>query len=222
MTSPAPVPNPVQVSDDVRSRAWMSALADGDAEAWDAAQRAWQHDPDAREAWHRYHLIGDVLRSSDLAQPASSASTFLDGFRARLAAEPAVLAPAPLPAPPSVAHDDSRRHGALAGIAPVSAPSSRWLVPMAAAAGVLAVAGVVYVSGVTGPGQAPKPVLAEASPANPAAPVLRNAELDEYLRAHRLQRGGVVPLMPGAGLQRAELPLEAAQTPSSSVGDGRR
>lgn len=47
-----------------------------------------------RAAWSEYHLIGDTLRSDDLAVHPAASGTFLRGFAARLEAEPHVLAPA--------------------------------------------------------------------------------------------------------------------------------
>src|SRR6516225_2711560 len=66
------------------SRRILSALADGDATDGEAARafQAWRDDADARASWHTYQLIGDVLRSEDLAcEPAAD--------------EPVVLAPQP-------------------------------------------------------------------------------------------------------------------------------
>ena len=56
----------------------ISALADGQLQG-DAFARGVElaaSDPAAREAWQAYHLIGDVLRSGELAV-ASSPSAFL-------------------------------------------------------------------------------------------------------------------------------------------------
>ena len=79
-------------------RAWLSALTDGeaDAQATAGACTAWREEPAARAVWHQYQLIGDVLRSSELASPAARDAVFLSAVRARLAAEPVVLAPASL------------------------------------------------------------------------------------------------------------------------------
>src|SRR5689334_13843162 len=74
------------------SRRILSALADGDATR---AFQAWRDDPDARAAWHSYQLIGDVLRSEDLACEPEADQAFLVALRARLADEPVVLAPQP-------------------------------------------------------------------------------------------------------------------------------
>ena len=77
----------------------MSALADGELRggaAADAACVAWRDEPEARRAWHRYQLIGDVLRSAELASSPAHDEAFLIGLQRRLATEPTVLAPAPL------------------------------------------------------------------------------------------------------------------------------
>ena len=59
----------------------ISALMDGQlrGKAFAEAVEAVAGDPVARQAWHTYHLIGDVLRSG---QPA--AATAPDLFMARL------------------------------------------------------------------------------------------------------------------------------------------
>ena len=44
-------------------RRWLSALADGQADAAEPACGLWRDDAAARQTWHAYHLIGDVLRS---------------------------------------------------------------------------------------------------------------------------------------------------------------
>jgi negative regulator of sigma E activity len=82
-------------SDGKTSRESLSSLADGEAQSGEVARAcvAWKDDADARATWHAYQLIGDVMRSEDLAK-ASPADTFLHNFRERLAQEPVVLVPA--------------------------------------------------------------------------------------------------------------------------------
>lgn len=72
----------------------LSALSDGQATPEEVARAcaAWRDDAQARASWHRYQLIGDALRSPELLASSHSAA-FLQGFRARLAQEPVVLAP---------------------------------------------------------------------------------------------------------------------------------
>jgi len=140
----------------------VSELVDGELTGAALAQAcgAWRDDPEARAQWHAYHLIGDVLRSDDLASTAKRDAAFLAALRGRLADEPVPLAPQPLlsnaPAP----------QGALVSGdgAGAVAPRRRgqWLVaPAAVAAGFVAVAAVLVL--VRGPGaSADAPVLASA------------------------------------------------------------
>jgi sigma-E factor negative regulatory protein RseA len=184
----------------------MSALADGQAAEADAAFALWASDAQARDAWATYHLIGDVLRSEDLAaHPAGE--DFLAGIRSRLAAEPVVLAPAPAPALK----------------APQRPGLRRWIAPAAVAAGFVAVAAVLVVTRVVAPEDAGGAVLA-STPAQPSAAgmqalqsglaadagdlplqvvdgqLIRDARLDSYLRAHR----GGLSAMPGGAVGRFE------------------
>jgi sigma-E factor negative regulatory protein RseA len=171
-------------------RSWLSALADGDAAALDKACSAWRDDEDARRTWHAYHLIGDVMRSEELANTPQRDSVFLAGVRARLAAEPVVLAPGKTVAP--------RRR-------------QPWLVPAAAAAGFVAVAGVMVMTRGSLPGsEATLQTVGAPAQALPAPPqfrqaIVRNPRLDEMLRAHELARGGVAVAAPGNALRRVEL-----------------
>src|SRR4051812_30230061 len=73
----------------------LSALSDGEADAPAIARAcaAWRDDAGLRSAWHAWHLIGDVLRSDDLACRPGRDAAFVAALRRRLAAEPVVLAP---------------------------------------------------------------------------------------------------------------------------------
>jgi sigma-E factor negative regulatory protein RseA len=177
---------------------WLSALADGQADATAPGCAAWRDDPRSREAWHVYHLIGDVMRSDDLASSPARDASFLAGVRSRLAEEPVVLAPASVP--------------------PARRPA--WWTPAAAVAGIVAVTGVVLVSRgpVSEPGATTLAVSAVAGDgivraavgAASSAPALvidgrmvRDAQLDNYLRAHRDMRSGAAAV-PGAGLRNVD------------------
>lgn len=138
-------------SDSEASREALSALADGEAQSSEVARAcaAWKDQPEARATWHAYQMIGDVMRSDDLAQ-AGEGSAFLKNFRERLAQEPVVLAPsaaaAQRPASVSVVHQ------------PAAAPQLRrrtWAGPMAVAAGFVMVVGALLSSQVV-PGGAPE------------------------------------------------------------------
>lgn len=66
----------------------VSALADGQLRGLEFAQTVEMITTrsDLRSSWHAYHLIGDVLRSSELVQSSGDAG-FLAQFQARLALE---------------------------------------------------------------------------------------------------------------------------------------
>ncbi len=178
-------------------RAWLSALVDGDAQAADPACRLWRDDESARRDWHAYHLIGDVMRSEELAGSAPRDAAFLAGVRARLAAEPVVLAPAPQAVPP-------RRR-------------QPWLLPVAAAAGFVMVAGVLVVArvGQPGPGvvRGDSTELALRGPNGAVVPtrqvMQRDPVLDQYVNAHRAVGGGVAVAAPDGVLRRVEMTVPA-------------
>lgn len=166
--------------------AWLSALADGDAAALPQACQLWRDDAQARRTWHAYHLIGDVMRSDELARPAAGDAAFLAALRERLTQEPVVLAPSA----PVVA---SRR--------------SAWRWPTAVAAGFVAVAGLLVVSRLSEPAlqadtPAPAAIIDASDQALSPRPLviegrmLRDARLDSYLRAHREALGGIAAVAP--------------------------
>lgn len=180
----------------------LSSFLDGECQpdAADEACRRWKNDPEWRRNWHAYHVIGDVLRSDELSPSRPADAAFLDALRARLAAEPVPLAPAPL-----------------------RQPSRRWLAPAAMVAGVMVV-GVTMVAlrpGVTGPATGWDAQIAATPPAGrdavrqvsrAAAPVaaagsgamaldgqvIRDARLDAYFEAHRGAVATAPTAMPGA------------------------
>jgi len=191
------------------ARSSLSSLMDGDLapDAVADACSAWRQDADARASWHAYHLIGDVLRSDELAAPPARDEAFLQALRARLADEPVPLAPAPLVnAAPADAVADT-----LPQVANGRAPRRRgagWLVaPAAVAAGFVAVAGVLVVTRTMAPDTGSAPTLAQATPATAvSADLVRDAGLDRYLAAHRsLASGAVAAGEPG---QRVHIVFE--------------
>lgn len=167
-------------------RSWLSAAMDGDGDALARGAKAWRDDASSRATWHAYHLIGDTLRSSELARPATHDAAFLNALRQRLAREPVVLAPQA---------ETARR------------PAGRWVVPAAVAAGFVVVAGVLVVARTGGPVGTAADVMAGAS--SPAglvnvsnATVLRDPRVDELLRVHQATRGGMA--VPGSALRRVD------------------
>jgi len=138
-------------SDSDASREALSALADGEAQPSEVARAcaAWKDQAEARATWHAYQMIGDVMRSDDLAQ-AGEGSAFLKNFRERLAQEPVVLAPSAAAA---------QRPARV--FAPVQQPAAAaqlrrrtWAGPMAVAAGFVMVVGALLSSQVV-PGGTP-------------------------------------------------------------------
>ncbi len=188
-----------------KQRAALSALMDGDASAADEACGAWRSGVSARADWHAYHLIGDLMRSDEHRADAAGDARLLAGVRARLSAEPVVLAPMPVAAPVSAARRRDRR----------------WMVPTAAAAGFVAVAGVLMVTrmsvpdgvtpGLTASTAAPTadvravamPGPAASQAAVESAPMIRSAELDRYLAAHRQYANGARQVAPGGAVRNA-------------------
>jgi sigma-E factor negative regulatory protein RseA len=195
----------------------LSSLMDGelDASAVGRACGQWRDDSGVRANWHAYHVIGDVLRSDELASDGGHDAAFLAAFRQRLAQEPVVLAPAPMGA---------------AGQVTVTRRRRAWVTPAAVAAGFVAVAGVLVVTQVSGglslrgtqadaslaKVQSPSPVMvvsmgsaASAGAADdlpavvPNGRLIRDVRLDEYLAAHKKFGGSSVPGGPSGFLRNA-------------------
>lgn len=152
----------------------LSALVDGECTTDEAGRlsRRWDADARLQQQWDTFHLIGDVLRSDDLARHRPD-DPFMLALRTRLASEPVVLAPQ-TPA----ATQGSRK--------------ARWLRPMSAAAGVVAVAGSVWLlplrqSSVNGSSlTVQSPLVAQTASARaPGDRVVRQTGLDPYLAAHQ-------------------------------------
>ncbi|WP_325420642.1 sigma-E factor negative regulatory protein [Aquabacterium sp.] len=168
-------------------RQTLSSLMDGhtDAGQLEGACGAWRSDPKARECWHTYHLIGDVLRSEELAGAPARDAAFLSALRSRLAQEPVPLASVPA--------------------APQPTGSTWWrgrlMAPIAVAAGFVAVAGVLVVTRVAVP-EATGGVPVATGTGQPDVTVvngqlIRDARLDRYLSAHRQVSTGASVHVPG-------------------------
>lgn len=171
----------------------LSSLADGQADENERSRclAQWSERADVRARWHEYQVIGDVMRSDELAVGAASDEAFLQALRQRIQHEPPRLMPA-LPARP-------RRPA--------------WFAPAAMAAGVGAVAITVSTMWPAA-GSAPQPAVtlaAQRAPASAAVAVstapqvhvvsgqlIRDARLDRYLAAHRQGGNGSALQMPGA------------------------
>lgn len=210
-------------NDEERALREMSALTDGECEPGQllAACEAWRREPSARAAWHAYALIGDVMRSEDLASPADHDEDFLQQLRGRLASEPVVLAP--MPAAPPAVRPEVALEGLQAQPLRVSAGGARpmrtllrrrWVSPAAVAAGLMMATGaMVVMRDSAGPDQSIRQMAATSPPQRglpPSLPrpddVIRSVELDRYLAAHRQFSQGAALAMPGAVRQVAVNP----------------
>jgi sigma-E factor negative regulatory protein RseA len=205
----------------------LSALVDGElgSEAGARVCAQWREDPQARANWHAYALIGDVMRSDDLASTVDRDCAFLARLRLRLADEPVVLAPAELPAPVEL----------LLGPAAVAVGGARraWRTPVAVAAGFVVVAGALVATSVPGSlpfgsspatvaqsgtatavATVPSPLRAvsvgqDTEPVRLSGQLIRDARLDEYLSVHKKFGGSSAPGVPSGFLRNA-----AAEAPA--------
>lgn len=185
---------------DDADRQSLSELVDGQAskQALSEACDRWSADAAWRRQWHAYQLIGDVLRSEDLATTPLRDAEFLSALRQRLASEPIVLA----------VKAQGQRGPNLA---------ARWAWPMAAAASLVVVVGGLLVLRGTLAEPGAGPALAAASPpagtlrvvAGERGQVLRDARIDEYLQAHRATLAGSPAALPGGAMRNVELIVPA-------------
>lgn len=183
------------------AREALSALTDGQVEAAAVARAcsAWRDDPSMRSTWHTYHLIGDVLRSQDLAAAPGHDAAFLVSLRTRLQNEPTVLAPEANPPKPASNAWRSRRS---------------WVMSSAAAAGIGLTVGALMVTRVPyqlarGPSPAASEIVVEPQTLAVDGVVVRDARLDQYLAAHQQFSGSTVLGVPSGFLRNA-----AAEAPS--------
>ncbi|HYF17531.1 MAG TPA: sigma-E factor negative regulatory protein [Ramlibacter sp.] len=192
----------------------ISALADGQLRGRDAVQavEAVCADRSALATWQAYHLIGDVLRSPDLAAGAP-APAFLDRLSARLAQEHPQVVPASVAGqlPPErvsapAANDSSFRWKLVAGFASVAAVAAvGWSVMQASivpAAQPQLAAVPAPVNPVAAPAAASSQPQATVLTRAPAGVMIRDPKLDELLQAHR-QHGGASALQMPAFLRNA-------------------
>lgn len=154
-------------------------------------------DHEDRASWSHYHLIGDALRSDDLAVSPAASSAFLAGFAARLEQEPHVLAPAALPAARRLLA--LRRRVVPAFAVAAAAATLTWIV-VPQLQGVPG-GSVGQVASVQTHGDSLQRVAMAPVPTVAAQPVqdgniIRDASLDQYLEAH--QQFAQQPVMPGS------------------------
>ncbi|MFP4903447.1 sigma-E factor negative regulatory protein [Paraburkholderia sp. BR14261] len=172
----------------------LSAFVDGEASAQEHLNGNFlELDGEGRAAWSEYHLIGDVLRSDDLALSQAASRAFMTGFAARFEAQPHLLAPAALPQVQPGRHERVGRILALrrrvmpsrAGAA--AAATLTWIVmPQMRGVGM---AGAPQIAAVQSQGDGVQRVAMNTTPAPVAGGqdgnIIRDARLDEYLQAHQ-------------------------------------
>jgi sigma-E factor negative regulatory protein RseA len=182
----------------------ISAMADGQLRggAFTRGVELAASDPAALEAWQTYHLIGDVLRSQELAA-GSLPGVFLSRLRPRLQQEQR-LAAMPSPGKQAVARAEMPQQAAS------NDANFRWKV-VAAFASMAAVTAIGW-SVVAGIGAKPEQAQLAAVPAatvpvaaapgaNVPGAMIRDPRLDEFLAAHR-QLAGASALQAPAGFLR--------------------
>ncbi|MEX3687712.1 sigma-E factor negative regulatory protein [Paraburkholderia sp. BR14263] len=172
----------------------LSAFVDGEASAQEHLNGNFlELDGEGRAAWSEYHLIGDVLRSDDLALSQAASRAFMTGFAARFEAQPHLLAPAALP---QVQPGRNERVGRILALRRRVMPS----LAVAAAAATLTwivmpqmrgvgMAGAPQIAAVQSQGDGVQRVAMNTTPAPVAGGqdgnIIRDARLDEYLQAHQ-------------------------------------
>ncbi|WP_269533370.1 sigma-E factor negative regulatory protein [Chitinimonas sp. BJYL2] len=142
----------------------VSAMMDGewDDHELDAVLQSMKQDPDCADSWQTYHLIGDAMNACP-----GLPDDFMDRFSARLADEPAILAPNAM----------RRPHRAM--------PGKRWVAVSMAASVALVSATAWYVGGARGVAVSPTQMVA----APMKAPRVQGEAVNPYLVAHQAMLG---------------------------------
>lgn len=186
----------------IEHSALVSALVDGELRDSEFA-RAMVHladNSEARQNWHAYHVVGDVMRTGQ-ADVSAHETDFVLRLRARLQHEtaPLTLQKAPdtssLPDAPRTGANDQRWRlvVGLASVAAVAVLAWQGFQGLASSGPQLAIA----------PAAAPLQAqsVARASPAATGQRMLRDPQLDALLSAHR-QFGGTSALQTPTGFLR--------------------
>jgi sigma-E factor negative regulatory protein RseA len=153
---------------------------------------------DDRAAWSDYHLIGDALRSDDLAVSPARSSAFMAAFSERFESETHLLAPAALPAVGARGGLLRRRVMPAFAVAAAAATLTWIVVPQLQGVdshGGEHVANVAPAESIQRVAMASVPAVTTGSPIVEAN-IIRDANLDQYLEAH--QQFSQQPVMPGS------------------------
>ncbi|KDR43090.1 anti-sigma factor [Caballeronia glathei] len=180
----------------------MSAFVDGESldELGNISQFLAELKNQDRAAWSDYHLIGDALRSDDLAVSPAASSAFMAAFSQRFEAEAHVLAPAALPALAAKARSGMLRRRVVPAFAVAAAAATLTWIVVPQLQGVDSRSGTQVAS--IAPADSVQRVAMASIPAATARPVaveaniIRDASLDQYLEAH--QQFSQQPVVPGS------------------------
>lgn len=191
-------------------REMVCALADGQLRGQDFAKsvESVQSNIDSCAAWQSYHVIGDVLRSPELAEHAGDLS-FLARFQTRLAADAdAQLAYKPMS--PTFANSGLPARSASQASANESVFAWKLTAGFASLAAVVAI-GWSMTNGLNGSSRGAQ--LAQAVPppqtsltssgVSESAVMIRDPNLDALLAAHKQFGGGTALQMPSGFLRNA-------------------
>lgn len=163
----------------------LSALVDGETfDGPDHGQFLAELDRADRAAWAHYHLIGDALRSDELALAPALSASFMARMSVQLAAEPHLLTPAVAPVTRKLL--SLRRRVVPAFAVAAAAATLTWIVvPQLQGT---ATPGAVQVASNAPQNNALQRVTVAQAPSQPAlqdANIIRDASLDQYLEAHQ-------------------------------------
>lgn len=204
------------MTENLNQKEMLSALADGQLSGNALTQALeFSSQDEGRETWQLYQLVGDVLRSPELARPVDNGD-FLARLRTQLAQEaaPVAQATASSPAapaqpvltqftpPPQAANDSVFRWKMVAGLASLAAVATLVWSAVGGLGGPPAGAQMAAVSApVTASVSVQAPAVSLADNQAPQQVMIRDPRLDELLAAHK-QFGGTSALQLPAGFLR--------------------
>lgn len=202
--------------ENLNQKEMLSALADGQLSGNALTQALeFSSQDEGRETWQLYQLVGDVLRSPELARPVDNGD-FLARLRTQLAQEAAPVAQATASSPtapaqpvltqftppPQAANDSVFRWKMVAGLASLAAVATLVWSAVGGLGGPPAGAQMAAVSApVTASVSVQAPAVSLADNQAPQQVMIRDPRLDELLAAHK-QFGGTSALQLPAGFLR--------------------
>ena len=204
------------MTENLNQKEMLSALADGQLSGNALTQALeFSSQDEGRETWQLYQLVGDVLRSPELARPVDNGD-FLARLRTQLAQEAAPVAQATTSSPtapaqpvltqftppPQAANDSVFRWKMVAGLASLAAVATLVWSAVGGLGGPPAGAQMAAVPApVTASASVQAPAVSLADNQAPQQVMIRDPRLDELLAAHK-QFGGTSALQLPAGFLR--------------------